>query len=75
MKFLKFRGQKGDIWVNPEHVVTVEYNVKWGCVEMRLSGDRLVMAEDFNDPEQVLYYLKTGYRYSTSILQGEINHD
>jgi len=75
MNFLKFRGETIDVWVNPKHVVTVVYNTSYKCVEMRLSGDRLVMAVDFDDPEHVLHYLKTGYHYSTSIHEGGINHD
>jgi hypothetical protein len=65
--FLKFRGKTIDVWVNPKHVVTVLYNTSYNCVEMRLSGDRLVLAVDFDDPELVIHYLETGahpQRYS-----------
>jgi len=64
-----------DIWVNPKHVVTIIYNDNYDCVEMRLSGDRLVLATDFRDPEHVLHYLKTGYHYSSSIHEEGENHD
>ena len=72
MNFLKFRGETIDVWVNPKHVATVKYNTNHNCVEMRLSGDRLVLAVDFKNPEHVLHYLKTGWHYSTSILEGGI---
>jgi len=65
MNFIKFRCYyQDDVWVNPEHVATVTYNGNHECVEIRLSGDRLILALDFKDPAHVLHYLKTGYHYS-----------
>ena len=75
MNFLKFRSDTTDVWVNPKHVVTLTYNPNYDCVEMRLSGGRVVLAVDFKDPDNVLHYLETGYHYSLSVLEGGENHD